>query len=79
MKGDYGAAAIDLASSGFTGHLAAVDTTLEHSLANRYDIRGFPPLKFFRRGQMLSEYNRSRKAADSVQFMKSPPIGEDEL
>ncbi|CAL4162068.1 unnamed protein product, partial [Meganyctiphanes norvegica] len=79
MKGDYGAAAIELATSGLLGRLAAVDATLERSLANRYDIRGFPTLKFFRRGQMVSEYNRSRKAADIVQFMKSPPTGKDEL
>lgn len=79
MKGDYGAAALEMMSAGLSGRLAAVDATVERSLAGRYDIRGFPTLKFFRRGQMVSEYNRSRKTADIVEFMKKPPTGKDEL
>lgn len=79
MKGDYGLAALEMVSAGLSGRLAAVDATLERSLASRYDIRGFPTLKFFRRGQMVSEYNRSRKTADIVEFMKKPPTGKDEL
>lgn len=80
MKGDYGQAAVELAAEGQNGVLATVDATVERSLASRFQIRGFPTLKFFRRGQLVTEYNRSRKAADIIDFMRHPPLdGKDEL
>ena len=80
MKGDYGQAAIELAAEGQSGALASVDATVERSLATRFQIRGFPTLKFFKNGQLITEYNRNRKAADIVEFMKNPPReAKDEL
>lgn len=80
MKGDYGQAAVELAAEGLNGVLATVDATVERSLASRFQIRGFPTLKFFRRGQLVTEYNRSRKATDIIDFMRHPPLdGKDEL
>lgn len=80
MKGDFGQAAVELAAEGKTGVLATVDATVERSLATRFQIQGFPTLKFFRHGHLVTEYNRSRKSADIVGFMRNPPInGKDEL
>lgn len=80
MKGDFGQAAVELAAEGKAGVLATVDATVERSLATRFQIHGFPTLKFFRHGHLVTEYNRSRKSADIVGFMRNPPInGKDEL
>lgn len=77
MKGDFGQAASELATEGQSGVLAAVDATVERSLASRFSITGFPTLKLFRHGRLVTEYTRSRRAADMVDFMRNPP--KDEL
>ena len=79
MKKDYGLAALELNSSGETGVLATVDATVERNLANRYGVKGYPSLKFFRNGRAISEYDRGRTASDIVEFMKNPPSKKDEL
>ena len=49
--------------------LAKVDATAEEALAAKYDVRGFPTLKFYRDGAPL-EYTGGRTEATMVSWLK---------
>ncbi|CAH3172769.1 unnamed protein product [Porites evermanni] len=69
MKPAYMDAAQELANKNARSVLAAVDCTKETSLAKRFDIGGYPTLKYFRKGEFTSEYMKSRAKDDIVEFM----------
>ncbi|XP_025081188.1 protein disulfide-isomerase A5-like [Pomacea canaliculata] len=71
MKPAYGEAATKVKEEGL-GALAAVDATIEKDLSQKYDIRGFPTLKYFRNGKVEFEYGSGRSASDIISFMKDP-------
>lgn len=48
MKPDYTEAAAALKEEGIEGTLAAVDATQEKALGERYGIKGFPTVKYFK-------------------------------
>jgi len=52
--------------------LAKIDCTVEKELASKYEIRGFPTLKFFSKslGSEPIPYEAGRTAADIVQWLK---------
>jgi len=52
--------------------LAMVDVTEEKELAERYDIQGFPTLKYFRNGDVddYIDYDGGRVERDIVAYMK---------
>ena len=50
--------------------LATVDATVETQLAKRFDIRGYPSLKFFRRGQLVEDYRGGRTTTDLVTYIR---------
>jgi len=50
--------------------LAEVDATVETELAERFNVRGYPTLKIFRKG-VASDYNGPREAAGIVKFMRA--------
>ena len=54
MKGDYSGAAKRLAQDNSKAVLAAVDATVEQSLGNVYNIKGYPTLKYFYKGKRSS-------------------------
>ena len=41
-------------------HVGKVDCTKESDLCNRYSVRGYPSLFFFKDGEMVAEYEQSR-------------------
>ena len=47
-----------------------VDATVEPALAKKYGVQGYPTLKFFRRGEVVEDYNGGRKKADFVSYIK---------
>lgn len=49
--------------------LAKVDATENNGLAQKYEVQGFPTLKFFNGGK-ASEYNGGRTAGDIVSWLK---------
>lgn len=51
--------------------LAAVDATKESALATRYNIKGYPSLKYFSYGEVKFDVN-SRESATIVELMKDP-------
>jgi thioredoxin-like negative regulator of GroEL len=79
MKKDYALAAKQLHERNIGAHLATVDATAQPALQQRFEIRGFPTLRYFRRGQNVAAYERRRTADDLVDFMVHPPASKDEL
>lgn len=62
------------------GNLAAVDVTVHGSLAQEYDIKGFPTLKLFQKGAVKVDYKGKRTVDDIYKFMKSNELNKkDEL
>ncbi|XP_022246039.1 protein disulfide-isomerase 2-like isoform X2 [Limulus polyphemus] len=58
--------------------LAKVDATQESKLAGKYEIQGYPTLKFFK-GSKIIDYTGGRKADEIIQWLKKktgPPAKE---
>jgi protein disulfide-isomerase A6 len=49
--------------------IAAFDATTDESVANRFDVKGYPTIKYFPKGETKSpeDYEGGRTAADIVQ------------
>ena len=71
MKPEYTSAAQKLEDMKTGGHLAAVDATKEPSLGNRYNVRGYPTLKYFKNGEFLFDVSL-REEGPILEFMKDP-------
>ncbi|KAK7092365.1 protein disulfide-isomerase A5-like [Littorina saxatilis] len=71
MKPAFGEAAAKVVEQKL-GVLAAVDATIDQELSNRYEVRGFPTLKYFKNGKLSFEYSGGRSTDDLVNFMKNP-------
>ena len=72
MKPDYMQAAKMMKDAGVHGVLAAVDATKETELGKKYDVKGFPTIKYFGEGEMKYEYGYGRTTTDIVDFMTEP-------
>lgn len=79
MKADYALAAKKMKEENISGALATVDATVHNGLQKRFEIRGFPTLRYFRKGKNAAEYDGQRKADDLVSYMRNPPSAKDEL
>jgi len=54
--------------------VAKVDSTVEEELTRRFDVRGYPTLKFFRNGKYVMDYELGRTANDLVSFMRKKSV-----
>eukprot|EP00794_Sanderia_malayensis_P003727 gene3727-4248_t len=71
MKPEYVEAAKMLKEEKIDAILAAVDCTKERGLAEKYEISGFPSVKYFSNGEF--KYKTTVRTADTiVEFMKDP-------
>ncbi|CAC5402333.1 PDIA1 [Mytilus coruscus] len=66
---EYEKAAKALADEGSDIKLAKVDATVESSLGEKYEVRGYPTIKFFRSGTPV-DYSGGRQSADIVNWLK---------
>lgn len=71
MKPAYVEAAKTLKDQKVDGILAAVDATKEKTTAEKYQISGFPSVKFFQSGVFMWDFKERTKDA-IVSFMKDP-------
>nr|CAD7404581.1 unnamed protein product [Timema poppensis] len=71
MKPAYSEAALKLHKDKSPSYLAAVDSTVNPRVTERYKIQAFPTLKLFNKGKFASEYEKPRTAEDITAFMKS--------
>jgi len=71
---EYARAATALKNSGSPVKLAKVDATVEAALGEKYGVKGYPTLKFFRGGDSI-EYEGGRTEAEIVNWVtkKSGP------
>jgi len=65
---EYEKAAQTLADNGSAGKLSKVDATANKESAEKHGIKGFPTLKFFKKGH-VSEYNGGRTAPEIVNWI----------
>ncbi|KAH3868542.1 protein disulfide-isomerase A5-like [Dreissena polymorpha] len=72
MKPAYGEAATQLKEEGVAGVLAAVDATIDSSISSRYEVRGYPTLKYFKNGKLAYDYGFARTKEALITFMKDP-------
>ena len=74
LKPEYAEAASMLKAEGLK--VAMVDATEEKELASRFQIQGFPTLKFFAASGTSSEYSGAREARAIAEFVrkKSGPV-----
>lgn len=79
MKGDLSLAAEHLMKDDNGAVIAAVDATIHRKLSERFDIGGFPTIKYFENGIFKSDYDGKRGADDIYSFVKSGGTTKDEL
>ncbi|EFJ41881.1 protein disulfide isomerase 1 [Volvox carteri f. nagariensis] len=70
LKPQYAAAATTLKKVAPDAVLAKVDATVEESLAGKFGIQGYPTLKWFVDGELVSDYNGPRDAEGIVNWIK---------
>lgn len=68
MKAAYSKAA-ERAATAKVGILAAVDATTSPGVSKKYDVSGFPTLKYFEYGAVRHEYSGKRTADDLYAFV----------
>lgn len=74
----YAAAAKELAEAGSEIKLASVDATVDRELAQKFEVRGYPTLKFFKEGVAV-EYKGGRSQTEIISWLKKrtgPPADE---
>ncbi|XP_035216375.1 protein disulfide-isomerase A5-like [Stegodyphus dumicola] len=79
LKPEFARAAAKLKERKVDCILAAVDSTVEHSLSNKYSVRAFPTVIYFKNGNLVKEYEQGRSAEDIVRFVLSQTVGREEL
>ncbi|XP_028394344.1 protein disulfide-isomerase A5-like isoform X2 [Dendronephthya gigantea] len=72
MKPAYMEAAAEMKAQKVKGMLAAVNCMQEQKLRQKYEVSGFPSVKYFKDGKYAYDYPRSRTKDDLVDFMRSP-------
>ncbi|KAK2584930.1 hypothetical protein KPH14_002525 [Odynerus spinipes] len=75
---EFAKAAKQLADSGSDIKLAKVDATIETELAEKHGLKGYPTLKFYRKGIPI-DYNGGRQADDIVNWLvkKAGPAAKE--
>lgn len=68
MAGDFKEAATELKGK---ATLVDLDATVEKDLAAKYEVRGFPTLKLFSNGELISDYKGGRTKDALIKFVNN--------
>ncbi len=49
-----------------------MDATADTALGERYEVKGYPTLKYFAGGELKYDYGYKRETQDIVEFMSDP-------
>lgn len=71
-KPHFDSAAGKMASQGLAGKLAAVDCTKHRQISERFKVKGFPSIKYFKDGQLAFEAGDAREEGAILKFMADP-------
>ena len=71
-KPQFVSAAAKMKKTGIPGKLAAVDCTKETELSKRFEVRGFPTIRYFKNGEMAFDAGDAREEAAIIKFMSDP-------
>ena len=72
MKPEFVKAAEAMVTMGVNGKLAAVDATKEPKLGKRFEVKGYPTVKYFKNGEFAFDAGAARKEKEIIDFMKDP-------
>ena len=78
LKPIYSEAADLLEERKIPASLVAVDCGSSGDLCGKFDIRGYPTIKHFKKGKFVSDYNKERTAEAILEFLKLNSV-KDEL
>jgi protein disulfide-isomerase-like protein len=78
LKPIYSEAAELLSERGISGTLAAIDCGSAGTLCSKFDITGYPSVKYFQKGKFVSNYNGERTSEAILEFLKANSV-RDEL
>lgn len=79
MKPAYSLAANDVTSFVPGSYIAAVDATKNNKLSKKFQVSGFPTLKFFENGEFKFDYTGGRTKDDFINFLRNPIQSKTEL
>lgn len=79
MKADLSLAAERLAKENSGSVIAVVDATIHRKLSEKFEISGFPTLKYFENGIFKTAYNGKRISDELYSFVKGGGTTKDEL
>lgn len=71
LKPIYSKAADESASVGVSTQFAAIDCGAHSALCKKFNIEGYPTVKFFKNGKFSKDYSQARKADAIIQFLKT--------
>ena len=71
-KPHFVSAAAKMKEAATPGSLAAVDCTVHQKLSKRFEVKGFPTIKYFRDGQLAFDVGDAREEAVILKFMSDP-------
>lgn len=72
MKPEYEKAATSMKKEKIPGILAAVDVTKDVTLAEKFNVKGFPTIKYFRDGAFAFDTPQLREQPKLMEFMRHP-------
>ncbi|XP_062545872.1 protein disulfide-isomerase A5 [Armigeres subalbatus] len=80
MKPDFAEVASLLVKNNVPGKVAAIDCTEHPKTAERFEIQGYPTMKYFVRGKFIKNYEGKRTAQAMFEFIRSNGASQkDEL